>query len=84
MPISLPRGAGAGAWLVRRGWKPPVCGPERIGKCLTVGETVLERRDEEKRLFLEYRQTGDRRARDALNKRVLPLVRILARRYRRG
>jgi hypothetical protein len=38
MPISLPRGAGAGAWLVRRGWKSPVCGPERIGKCLTVGE----------------------------------------------
>ncbi len=42
------------------------------------------RRDEEQRLFLEYRRTGDRRCREALIERFLPLARNLARRYQRG
>jgi RNA polymerase sigma-B factor len=37
---------------------------------------------EEKRLFLTYRRTGDLRVRDALIERYLPLARSLARRYR--
>ena len=36
------------------------------------------------RLFLEYRRSGDRGARDALIERFLPLARSLARRYSRG
>ena len=38
----------------------------------------------EKRLFLEYQRTGNRRDRDALIERFMPLARSLARRYRRG
>jgi RNA polymerase sigma-B factor len=45
---------------------------------------VPELRQEEQRLFLAYRQTGDRRAREALVERYLPLARSLARRYVRG
>jgi RNA polymerase sigma-B factor len=45
---------------------------------------VPERRQEEQRLFVEYRRSGDRAARDALIERFLPLARSLARRYSRG
>jgi RNA polymerase sigma-B factor len=45
---------------------------------------VPERRHEEQRLFLEYRRSRDRAARDALIERFLPLARSLARRYARG
>lgn len=45
---------------------------------------MSERRNEEKRLFLEYRSSGERAAREALVERFLPLARSLARRYARG
>jgi RNA polymerase sigma-B factor len=45
---------------------------------------VLPRSQAEKRLFLEYRRTGNRRDREALIERFMPLARSLARRYRRG
>ena len=45
---------------------------------------MLTRRQAEQQLFLEYRQTQNRRERDALVERFLPLARSLARRYRRG
>jgi RNA polymerase sigma-B factor len=45
---------------------------------------VLTRRQAEQQLFLEYRRTRNRRDRDALVERHLPLARSLARRYRRG
>jgi RNA polymerase sigma-B factor len=43
---------------------------------------VVAEHQEEKRLFLTYRRTGDLRVRDALIERYLPLARSLARRYR--
>jgi RNA polymerase sigma-B factor len=45
---------------------------------------VPEQRHEEQRLFLDYRRTGDRRVREALVERYLPLACSLARRYARG
>lgn len=45
---------------------------------------MLTRRQAEQRLFLNYRRYGNRRDRDALVERFLPLARNLARRYRRG
>jgi RNA polymerase sigma-B factor len=45
---------------------------------------VLTRRQAEKQLILEYRRTGNRRDRDAVIERFLPLARSLARRYQRG
>jgi RNA polymerase sigma-B factor len=48
------------------------------------GVIVPERDQEVRRLFLEYRRSGDRGARDALIERFLPLARSLARRYARG
>ena len=45
---------------------------------------MLTRRQADHRLVLEYLRTGDRRDRDALVERYLPLARSLARRYRRG
>jgi RNA polymerase sigma-B factor len=45
---------------------------------------VLDKRQEEKRLFLAYRRSGDLAARDALIERFLPLARSLARRYTRA
>ena len=45
---------------------------------------MLTRAQSEKRLFLEYQRTGNRRDRDALIERFMPLARSLARRYRRG
>jgi len=45
---------------------------------------VFDQRDEDKRLFLAYRRSGDLAARDALIQRFLPLARSLARRYARG
>jgi len=45
---------------------------------------MLVGRQEEKRLFLVYRRTGDRRDRDVLVEHFLPLAFSLARRYRRG
>jgi RNA polymerase sigma-B factor len=45
---------------------------------------VVVGRQEEKRLFLEYRRTGAERDRNALVERFLPLARSLARRYRRA
>jgi RNA polymerase sigma-B factor len=40
---------------------------------------VPERRQEEQRLFMEYRRSGDRAARDALIERFLPLARSYCR-----
>ena len=45
---------------------------------------MLTRRQAEQRLFLDYQRSGNRRDRDALVERFLPLARNLARRYRRG
>jgi RNA polymerase sigma-B factor len=45
---------------------------------------VFDQRQEEKRLFLAYRRSGDLAARDALIQRFLPLARSLARRYARA
>ena len=45
---------------------------------------MLVGRQEEKRLFLVYRRTRDRRDRDVLVERFLPLAFGIARRYRRG
>jgi RNA polymerase sigma-B factor len=45
---------------------------------------VLVGRQEEKRLLLAYQRTGDRRDRDAVVERFLPLAYSLARRYGRG
>jgi RNA polymerase sigma-B factor len=45
---------------------------------------VFDQRDEDKRLFLAYRRSGDLAARDALIQRFLPLARSLARRYARA
>lgn len=45
---------------------------------------MQQRSNEERRLFLAYRETGDRGARDALVERYLPLAYSLARRYVRG
>jgi len=45
---------------------------------------VLVGRHEEKRLFEAYQQTRDRRARDAVIERFLPLAYSLARRYQRS
>jgi RNA polymerase sigma-B factor len=44
---------------------------------------VFDQRDEDMRLFLAYRRSGDVAARDALIQRFLPLARSLARRYAR-
>jgi RNA polymerase sigma-B factor len=45
---------------------------------------VFDQRQEDKRLFLAYRRSGDLAARDALIQRFLPLARSLARRYARA
>ena len=45
---------------------------------------MVDMRQEEKRLFLEYHRTRDPRARDALVERYLRLAHSLARRYRRS
>jgi RNA polymerase sigma-B factor len=45
---------------------------------------MLARRQADTRLFLEFQRTGQRRERDALVERFLPLARSLARRYQRG
>jgi RNA polymerase sigma-B factor len=50
---------------------------------VTIADDILDQRDDEKRLFTAYRQTGDSSARDALVARFLPLARSLARRYAR-
>ena len=45
---------------------------------------MFDQRDEDMRLFLAYRRSGDLAARDALIQRFLPLARSLARRYARA
>ena len=45
---------------------------------------MFDQRDEDMRLFLAYRRSGDLAARDALVQRFLPLARSLARRYARA
>jgi RNA polymerase sigma-B factor len=49
-----------------------------------MGHATLDQRHDERRLFLEYRKTGDSSTRDELVARFLPMARSLARRYMRA